>query len=40
MKGQKRIFYVGGLLLLIFIGVSILTFRYSNNLIQDGYLAF
>lgn len=39
MKGQKRIFYVGGLLLLIFIGVSILTFRYSNNLIQDGYLA-
>jgi diguanylate cyclase (GGDEF)-like protein len=39
IKTHKNILYLGFLLLLVFIGISVLTFLYSSNMIQNGYLA-
>ena len=39
MRKNRRMIFVGSCLLLLFVAVSILTFRYSSEMIEQGYLS-
>lgn len=39
MKKEKGIVFIGSLLLVAFVVIAVLTFRQSNRMIEDGYLA-
>lgn len=39
MRGRKNIIFLGILFLITYVGIAVLTFTYSNRLIEKGYLA-